>query len=96
MTIFPNDPQLLARLADHYRATRRCDAAVELYGRSLAIDDSRFYLRQRMVACLIKLGRLDEAMAVARRAIAGHERDARSDSVQVDSAMRRSTVNGRQ
>ena len=88
MTIFPNDPQLLARLADHYRATRRCDAAVELYGRSLAIDGTRFYLRQRMVDCLIKLDRLNDAMAVARHAIARHERGARADSVQVDSALK--------
>ncbi len=88
MTIFPHDPQLLARLADHYRATRRCDAAVDLYRRSLAIDGTRFYLRQRMVDCLLTLGRLDEAMAVARRAIARHGRSARSDSVRVDSAMK--------
>jgi hypothetical protein len=94
MTIFPNDPQLLARLADHYRETRRCDAAVGLYRRSLAIDSTRFYLRQRMVSCLIELGRPDEAMAVARRAIARHERGARDDSVQVDSGLKRSTVDG--
>jgi hypothetical protein len=93
MTIFPNDPQLLARLADHYRATGRCNAAVDLYRRSLAIDGTRFYLRRRMVGCLITLGRLDEAMTVTRHAIARHERGARNDSVRVDSVMK-SIVDG--
>jgi hypothetical protein len=59
--LFPRDAALLADLADHYGVWNRCDEAVALYRRSLAIAPERAWLHGRLVRCLARLGRLQEA-----------------------------------
>jgi hypothetical protein len=87
IALFPDDPQLLAQLADRYRGSRRCSAAVPLYRRSLMIDRSRAYLRSRLLECLIRLGRLDEAQLEVRNALRRGEPRARQDSLVVAGAL---------
>jgi hypothetical protein len=89
LALFPDDPQLLAEVADRYRGSGRCSAAVPLYRHSLSIDRRRFYLRTRLIECLIRLDRLDEARGEVRRALSGREAGARRDAALVDSVVRR-------
>jgi hypothetical protein len=86
VALFPDDPQLLAQVADRYRGSKRCGAAVPLYRHSLVIDRRRSYLRERLIECLIRLGRLDEARAEVSRALATRQPRARRDSVLVERA----------
>jgi tetratricopeptide (TPR) repeat protein len=88
LNLFPNDPALLAQVADRYRASGRCDEAVPLYRQSLVIEPRTSYLRRRMIECLFKADRLDEAREEVARALATHARGARRDSIWVDSLIR--------
>jgi hypothetical protein len=87
VALFPDDPQLLAQVADRYRSSNRCPAAVPLYQHSLSIDRRTYYLRERLIGCLIRLGRLDEAQAEVRQALASGEARARRDSALLDRAV---------
>jgi thioredoxin-like negative regulator of GroEL len=86
--LFPDDPALLVQVADRYHASGRCDEAVPLYRRSLVIDAGRYYLRRRVIECLVKADRLDEAREQVSGALATHARGARGDSIWVDSLIR--------
>jgi hypothetical protein len=88
LDLFPNDPALLAQVADRYRASDRCNEAVPLYRRSLDIEAGQHYLRRRMIECLFKADRPDEAREEVARALAARAPGARGDSVWVDSLTR--------
>jgi hypothetical protein len=88
LDLFPNDPALLAQVADRYRSSGRCDQAVPLYRQSLVIEARKSYLRRRMIECLFKADRLDEAREEVSRALVTHAPGARRDSIWVDSLIR--------
>ncbi len=95
VALFPDDPQLLAQVADRYRGSNRCEAAVPFYRHSLAIDRRRSYLRERLIECLVRLDQLDEARAEVGRALATRQPGARRDSVLVGRAAGGRTRSGR-
>ena len=86
--LFPNDAMLLADLADRYLVWDRCEEAVPLYRRSLAIAPERRWLHRRSIRCLARLGRFQEARHEAAIALAGGKLDAAKDLEYVDSLAR--------
>ncbi len=88
LDLFPNDPALLAQVADRYRASGRCGEAVLLYRRSLLIDERAHYLRPRIIGCLVQGGRLEEAREEAAKGMLARSPDAQHDSARVDSLIR--------
>ncbi|HEY7636072.1 MAG TPA: tetratricopeptide repeat protein [Gemmatimonadales bacterium] len=86
LELFPDDPRLLAEVADRYRGSNRCAEAINLYRHSLEID-GRSYLRRRLIGCLVRLDRLAEAQQEVGEALAGREPGARQDSALVTRAL---------
>jgi tetratricopeptide (TPR) repeat protein len=85
--LFPSDARLLADLADRYVVWDRCEDAVPLYRRSLALDPQRPWLQGRLIRCLALLGRFEEARQ-AGTALAGREPAAKRYLELVDSLAR--------
>jgi hypothetical protein len=85
VAMFRGDPVLLAEMAERYRDTGRCGEAAELYRESLRIDPSRKHLRRRLVSCLTRLGRFDEARREALVTLAQGVEGASWDLARLDS-----------
>jgi hypothetical protein len=72
-----DDPLLLGVAADKLSMAGLCKPATDLYLRALALTPANVQLRVNTSLCLIRLGRLAEARAVAEAAPASTSRDPR-------------------
>ena len=88
LALFPYDAGLQASAADLYSRTNRCEAAVPLYRRSVALDSTNHLVRTRLIHCLVRLRNLKEARAAAAASLVHGDLGAREDSIRVDSLER--------
>jgi protein O-mannosyl-transferase len=85
LSLFRDDPRLLVDAADRHLAADRCGEAVPLYRRSLRLAPATRFARGRLIRCLLRLGRLQEARAEASSALALGEPGAQRALMRVDS-----------
>jgi protein O-mannosyl-transferase len=63
----PTNVELRNQLGDVYRSAGACAAALAIYAESLELDPAQAAVRLSRVACLMRMGRLQEASEEARR-----------------------------
>jgi hypothetical protein len=78
-----NDPGLLSFAADRFRMANQCPRAMGMYRRALEIDPTLPDLRFNASVCLLQLGKLDEAKALARQGLSVAATDAHLQRVLV-------------
>jgi tetratricopeptide (TPR) repeat protein len=88
LQLFDGDPRVLSAIANHYSALNRCDEAIRLYRRSLALDPGQRWLPQRIIHCLVDLGRLDEARREVSAALARQDPFVEDEMTRLDSLAR--------
>lgn len=69
MALYPRGWWVHNQLANRFRLRGHCDPALELYAQSLRIEPGQSGARASRIACLLHLGRYDEAAAEADAAL---------------------------
>jgi hypothetical protein len=68
--LFPADPTLYSDAGDLYRTDGRCDRAIPMYGRALALTPGLKFTRSRLASCFMRTGRYAEARRELSRLVA--------------------------
>jgi tetratricopeptide (TPR) repeat protein len=88
-SLFPDDPRMSEDYAQVLRRTGRCEEAIPVLERVLAIDRTRPIARTRLFLCLLATGRADSARSVAREGTAIGLRVFSALEARADSALAR-------